>query len=54
MAGIAKLEREKSVTRDYLLRGRVRCALCERKMQGGIVRSTAYYRCRARTPIPVT
>jgi Recombinase len=52
MVGIAKLEREKSVTRDYLLRGRVRCALCERKMQGGIVRSTASYRCRARTLAP--
>jgi hypothetical protein len=54
MAGIAKLERENPapVKRDYLLRGRVRCALCERKMQGGIIRSTAYYRCRARTLAP--
>src|SRR4051794_20784815 len=43
MAGIAKLDRASTpAKRDYLLRGRVRCAVCGRKMQGGAVRTRAY------------
>jgi hypothetical protein len=54
MAGIAKLERSGSTPpkRTYLLRGRVRCAVCERKMQGGVIRTHAYYRCLARSLAP--
>ncbi|MCO1657365.1 recombinase family protein [Pseudonocardia sp. S2-4] len=54
MAGIAKLERSGSTPpkRLYLLRGRVRCEVCKRKMQGGAVRQHAYYRCKARTLAP--
>jgi site-specific DNA recombinase len=32
--------------RPYLLRGRLHCALCERRMQGQWIRGEAYYRCR--------
>ncbi|CAM3409195.1 recombinase family protein [Kibdelosporangium persicum] len=38
--------------RSYLLRGRVRCGKCNRKMQGATIRSGAYYRCTARTMAP--
>ncbi len=54
MQGIAKLERSGSSEpkRTYLLRGLVRCACCMRKMQGGMIRNTPYYRCIARTLAP--
>ncbi|GGS28243.1 zinc ribbon domain-containing protein [Actinokineospora fastidiosa] len=53
MQGIAKLERRRTTTkRTYLLRGHVRCEICKRKMQGGVVRNTTYYRCLARTLAP--
>jgi site-specific DNA recombinase len=32
--------------RDYLFRGLLFCALCQRRMQGQWLRETAYYRCR--------
>lgn len=41
MRGIAKLERKRTTTKHtYLLRGHVRCEICTRKMQGGVVRSS--------------
>ncbi|MCG8920453.1 recombinase family protein [Actinokineospora sp. PR83] len=53
MAGIAKLDRQrKSTGRQYLFRGRIRCAVCTRKMQGGAIRDGHYYRCIARTLAP--
>src|SRR5829696_9010906 len=38
--------------RDYMLRGLVRCGICQRKMQGATIRAGAYYRCTARTMAP--
>ncbi|MFI7530345.1 recombinase family protein [Nocardia salmonicida] len=35
-----------------LFRGRIRCALCNRKMQAEIIRGSVYYRCRASTLPP--
>ena len=32
--------------RPYLLRGRLHCALCDRRLQGQWIRGEAYYRCR--------
>src|SRR6266508_4050887 len=32
--------------RPYALRGRLRCGLCQRRLQGQWVRGEAYYRCR--------
>ncbi|HEX3779689.1 MAG TPA: recombinase family protein [Pseudonocardiaceae bacterium] len=53
MHGRAQLERTRhSGTRPYLLRGRVRCGFCTRKMQGASIRRDAYYRCLARTLAP--
>jgi DNA invertase Pin-like site-specific DNA recombinase len=54
MRGIAKLERSRHTgTRPYLLRGRVRCGICTRKMQGATIRKLeTYYRCLARTLAP--
>ncbi len=52
--GIASLDRSRQPgTRAYLLRGLVRCALCGRRMHGGLVRKKeVYYRCLARTIAP--
>jgi hypothetical protein len=36
----------RATPRPYLLRGRLRCGLCQRCMQGNWVREEAYYRCR--------
>lgn len=48
-----KLERGPKVTkRPYPLRGRVRCALCERRMEGTPRQKRTYYRCAARTLVP--
>ncbi|HEY2696050.1 MAG TPA: recombinase family protein [Pseudonocardiaceae bacterium] len=53
MHGRAQLERTRqSWTRPYLFRGRIRCAICTRKMQGGTIRHDSYYRCLARTLAP--
>jgi hypothetical protein len=53
MRGKAKLERSNlTSSRPYLFRGRIRCTLCERKMQGGIIREHTFYRCIARTLAP--
>ena len=52
MGGIATLERERPVTRPYLLRGLVRCELCRRKMQGGRNGNRVLYRCIARQLAP--
>jgi hypothetical protein len=44
---LAQQIRKPRVTpRPYLLRGRLRCGLCQRCMQGHWVRQEAYYRCR--------
>ncbi|HEX4724922.1 MAG TPA: recombinase family protein [Pseudonocardiaceae bacterium] len=53
MVARAKLERGIKLTkRPYPLRGRVRCAVCERRMQGTPRKSRSYYRCAARTLVP--
>jgi hypothetical protein len=53
MQGIAKLDRERAASRHtYLLKGLVRCEICERKMQGAAIRKGVYYRCIARTLAP--
>ncbi|GLZ37611.1 recombinase family protein [Actinokineospora sp. NBRC 105648] len=53
MSGIARLERTRTTgKRTYLLRGLIRCAICERKMQGEAIRDGSYYRCIARTMAP--
>jgi hypothetical protein len=38
--------RARSDTRSYLLRGRLHCGLCQRRLQGQWVHGQAYYRCR--------
>jgi DNA invertase Pin-like site-specific DNA recombinase len=51
--GRAQLERTRTTgSRDYLLRGRVRCDLCKRRMEGATIRGGAYYRCLARSLVP--
>lgn len=47
-----KLERTTIAKGPYVLRGLVRCSLCGRKMQGGIIRKQVYYRCHAKELIP--
>jgi hypothetical protein len=52
MRGIAKLDRERTAGKHtYLLKG-VRCEICQRKMQGAVIRKGIYYRCIARTLAP--
>ncbi len=49
----AKLDRTRTlIPRPYLLRGHIRCDICNRKMQAELVGSNIYYRCRARTLAP--
>jgi site-specific DNA recombinase len=38
--------RARSDTRSYLLRGRLLCGLCQRRLQGQWIHRQAYYRCR--------
>jgi DNA invertase Pin-like site-specific DNA recombinase len=52
MRGIAKLERDRPAVGPYLLRGLVRCELCQRKMQGGMHHKRVLYRCVARRLAP--
>lgn len=53
MRGIAKLDRDRNASKHtYLLKGRVRCEICQRKMQGAAIRKGGYYRCIARTLAP--
>jgi hypothetical protein len=53
MRGIAKLDRERTAGKHtYLLKGLVRCEICQRKMQGAVIRKGIYYRCIARTLAP--
>jgi hypothetical protein len=40
------------VKRPYLFRGRVRCSLCRRKMEGSPRKHAMYYRCPAGTLAP--
>lgn len=37
---------ERRVKRPYQFRGRLRCGICERKMQGQWIHDQSYYRCR--------
>ena len=48
----AKLERTRSAPHLYLLAGRIRCEICDRRMQGETVHQHPYYRCRAKTIAP--
>jgi hypothetical protein len=51
LATARKSERGKQrERRTYVLRGLLRCGVCQRKMAGEMVRKNAYYRCAARTP----
>ncbi|WP_235022926.1 recombinase family protein [Amycolatopsis alkalitolerans] len=54
MRGRAQLERSRQTgTRPYVLRGRVRCGICTRRMQAAVIRKQeVYYRCMARTLAP--
>jgi DNA invertase Pin-like site-specific DNA recombinase len=54
LAARRKLERgpKAATKRPYPLRGRVRCALCERRMEGTPRKDRTYYRCPARTLVP--
>jgi len=54
LAGSRKLERgpKKATKRVYPLRGRVRCGVCERRMEGSPRGDRTYYRCAARTIVP--
>lgn len=53
LAGSRKLERgPKPTKRVYPLRGRVRCGVCERRMEGTPRDNRTYYRCAARTIVP--
>ncbi|OLF10521.1 hypothetical protein BLA60_15150 [Actinophytocola xinjiangensis] len=40
------------VKRPYLFRGRIRCAVCSRKVEGSPRKHAMYYRCPARTLAP--
>jgi hypothetical protein len=42
----------RAVKRPYLFRGRVRCDVCKRKMEGSPRKHAMYYRCPARTLAP--
>ncbi|GGN66368.1 recombinase family protein [Nocardia rhizosphaerihabitans] len=50
----SRLERTRPINsgNTYLFRGRVYCEICNRKMQGEMLRKAVYYRCRARTLPP--
>lgn len=49
----SKRERTRVATpRQYMLRGRIRCTLCGRKMQGATRPHAVFYRCCARTLTP--
>lgn len=48
-----KTERSaRPVKQSYLFRGRIRCAICRRKMEGSPRKHAMYYRCPARTLAP--
>ncbi len=48
-----KTERSaRRVKQSYLFRGRIRCAICGRKMEGSPRKHAMYYRCPARTLAP--
>ena len=53
LAARRKLERgPRAAKRPYVLRGRVRCAHCGRRMEGTPKHNREYYRCVARTLAP--
>ncbi|MEU6559898.1 recombinase family protein [Nocardia nova] len=41
-----------NMPREYVLRGRIRCVYCDRRMQAGMLHGAVYYRCAARTLAP--
>ncbi|WP_442914352.1 zinc ribbon domain-containing protein [Kribbella sp. NBC_00709] len=53
-AGWSSVDRRRvSKKRVYRLRGRIKCGICARKMEGAARRAdTIYYRCNARTLLP--
>jgi hypothetical protein len=53
-SGWSSVDRQRvSKKRVYGLRGRIRCGICERKMEGAARhRETIYHRCNARTLVP--
>ncbi|MCP3803467.1 recombinase family protein [Allokutzneria sp. A3M-2-11 16] len=53
LAAGRKLERgPKRTKRAYPLRGRIRCVICKRRMEGTPRATRTYYRCSARTLVP--
>ncbi|MDX6283000.1 MAG: hypothetical protein QOH03_4071 [Kribbellaceae bacterium] len=54
VAGWSSMSRQRtSKKRTYELRGRVRCGICDRKMEGAARhQEVKYYRCNARTLVP--
>jgi DNA invertase Pin-like site-specific DNA recombinase len=53
LASARKTERSgRPVTKLYLFRGRIRCDVCTRKMEGSPRKHAMYYRCPARTLAP--
>ena len=53
LASARKAERSgRPVTKLYLFRGRIRCDVCTRKMEGSPRKHAMYYRCPARTLAP--
>lgn len=50
----AKLDRDRPLRTGarYMFRGRIRCDICSRKMQGEMHRKSVLYRCRARSLAP--
>ncbi|MFD6398965.1 zinc ribbon domain-containing protein [Nocardia sp. NPDC060249] len=50
----SQLERARPIRSGgiYLLRGRIYCSACGRKMQAEVLRGAVYYRCRARSSAP--
>jgi Recombinase zinc beta ribbon domain len=44
--GRTTIRKPRRTPRPYLLRGRLRCGLCDRRMQGSWNHKQAYYRCR--------
>jgi DNA invertase Pin-like site-specific DNA recombinase len=53
LSSARKTERSaRPVTKLYLFRGRIRCDVCKRKMEGSPRKHAMYYRCPARTLAP--
>ena len=51
--GRTTIRKSRRTPRPYLLRGLLRCGLCDRRMQGSWNHEQAYYRCRYPTEYPL-